>query len=85
MNKKWCPGSPQNFRTDTKLQESQTSDNSITQNLLLNFLLQTNANIAIIQQQNEATLRAMAILKQILFEFAKARKDDLARERERRF
>ena len=61
MNKKWCPGSPHNFLTDTKLQESQTSDNSITQNLLLNFLLQTNANIAIIQQQNEATQRAYSL------------------------
>jgi hypothetical protein len=85
MNKKWCPGSPQNFRTDTKLQESQTSDNSITQNLLLNFLLPTNANIAIIQQQNEATLRAIAILKQILFEFYMYKKDEQARNRERRF
>jgi hypothetical protein len=85
MNKKWCPGSPQNLRTDTKLQESQTSDNSLTQNLLLNFLLQTNANIAIIQQQNEATLRAIAHVNKNISDLITSLKDGIVRNRERRF
>ncbi|MGH9980928.1 MAG: hypothetical protein ACRD6U_05170 [Nitrososphaeraceae archaeon] len=38
-----------------------------------------------LEAESNATHRAIAILKQILFEFARARKDDLARERERRF
>ena len=38
-----------------------------------------------LEAENKATQQAIALLKQILVEFAKARKDDLARERERRF
>jgi hypothetical protein len=38
-----------------------------------------------LEAENKATQQAIALLKQILFEFTKARKDDLARERERRF
>jgi hypothetical protein len=38
-----------------------------------------------LEAESKATQQAIALLKQILFEFAKARKDDLARERERRF
>lgn len=38
-----------------------------------------------LEAEINATQRAIAILKQILFEFASTRKDDLARERERRF
>ena len=38
-----------------------------------------------LEAEINATQQAIAILKQILFEFASTRKDDLARERERRF
>ena len=38
-----------------------------------------------LEAESNATQRAIALLKQILFEFARARKDDLTRERERRF
>ena len=38
-----------------------------------------------LEAESKATQQAIALLKQTLFEFAKTRKDDLARERERRF
>ena len=38
-----------------------------------------------LEAESKATQQAIALLKRILFEFAKTRKDDLARERERRF
>ena len=38
-----------------------------------------------LEAESKATQQAIALLKQILFEFAKVRKDDLTRERERRF
>ena len=38
-----------------------------------------------LEAESNATQRAIVLLKQILFEFARTRKDDLARERERRF
>jgi hypothetical protein len=38
-----------------------------------------------LEAESKATQQAIALLKQILFEFARARKEDLARERERRF
>jgi hypothetical protein len=38
-----------------------------------------------LEAESKATQQAIALLKQILFEFVTARKDDLARERERRF
>jgi hypothetical protein len=38
-----------------------------------------------LEAESKATQQAIALLKQMLFEFAKARKDGLARERERRF
>ena len=38
-----------------------------------------------LKAESKATQQAIALLKQTLFEFAKTHKDDLARERERRF
>jgi hypothetical protein len=38
-----------------------------------------------LEAESKATQQAIALLKQMLFEFARARQDNLARERERRF
>jgi hypothetical protein len=64
------------------LSSQKSHKNSINKNSKKKSIAERIINL---EGESKATQQAIALLKQTLFEFTKACKDDLARERERRF
>ena len=64
------------------LSSQKSYKNSKNKNLKKKSIAERVINL---EAESNATQRAIALLKQILFEFARTRKDELARNRERRF